>query len=122
VPLLVIGPVLVLGLTCASVVWSVWQLRRSLPAYQMVIDAVTEDERVKEVLGEPLTFDDMIKGRVQITNDHGESHLEFAVAGPKGQGLIISDAAMADEQWLLGQVTVTVYEERVAIEKIEVVP
>lgn len=110
-PIVFLGPILIMLLTCASFVWSVKRLNTSRPAYEMTVQKVMGDAQVREALGEPLVLDEMILGDVRIDGDAGSATLSFGVAGPNAQGLVESAATRSAGFWSLDRVTVTLYDK-----------
>lgn len=110
-PIVFLGPIVIMLLTCASFLWSVKRLSVSRPAYELTLRAVTDDARVRERVGEPMTFDEMILGDVRIDGENGTATLSFGVMGPKAHGLVESAATMTDGAWSLDRVTFTRYDK-----------
>ncbi len=73
---------------------------RRLAEHPLVVEAVQEvkaNERVGEVLGQPLDCSTSVRGTANETD--GIAHLEFEAKGPQGSGIIVVEGKKTRGEW-----------------------
>lgn len=94
---------------CATLVGSVPVMLRSSDAFQMTMDAVNADARVKDALGENLRAGFWIGGNLSTkVGGSGSAQFVMPVKGSAGAGTVTAQAVRKDGTWSLHFVAVHV--------------
>lgn len=98
----------VIGLFTAAIV-SIPMALKSSAAYQMTMEAVQADERVRSAIGDKLTTSFWIGGKVNVAlGGTGEAAFSIPIRGEKGSGTAISHAVRNEGQWSMRLLVVRV--------------
>jgi hypothetical protein len=94
---------------CAGLVVGLPRILKSSEAYQMTMDAIRADDRVKAAIGEDLADNYWIGGYVSVDADGtGEARLSIPIHGSAGKGTAISHALRSGGQWDMRLIVVRV--------------
>jgi hypothetical protein len=100
--------VLVFG-AAAGIVGGIPYIMKSNEAYEMTMDAIRADERVKTAIGADLEDSYWIGGQVSVNADGtGEARLSIPVEGENGAGSAVSHAVRNGGVWDMRLLIVTV--------------
>ncbi len=73
-----------------------------------MIDEAEADPRVEKAIGTPLDPSFWKDGAFSLSDDGGQASLSFNVTGPKGEGVLSSEAVKTDGEWEIVSLTVLV--------------
>lgn len=94
---------------CGGLVGGIPYMMKSSDAYQMTMDSIRADDRVKAAIGADLADSYWIGGNVSVNADGtGDARLSIPIHGDKGTGTAISHAVRNGGQWDMRLLVVTV--------------
>jgi hypothetical protein len=93
----------------SALAFSIPRIMKSSDAYQMTMEAIRADQRVKDAIGDDLTDSFWIGGSVSVdANGTGDAQLSIPIQGSKGSGNAMSHAVRRGGIWTMRLLVVTV--------------
>jgi len=80
---------------------------KSSEPYRSGLERAQTNERVKEVLGEPIDANFIVQGNVSLNNNDGEADITFPVSGPKGAGQVHVQGTKTNGVWSYEEISIT---------------
>ncbi len=99
VPVGCLSPLAICGGLIALVLVVVFGALRSSDVYNEALSRAKANERVRGVLGEPITAGYLPSGKIEINGAAGKANLEIPIAGPKKSATIYVVATKAAGKW-----------------------
>lgn len=93
---------------CGSIFMGVKTSMESSGAYTQSLDAVQQDDRIKQALGEPIVRDGMmITGNINASPDSGSAQMNYTIKGSTGKTAEVSvHASRSFDVWTFQSISV----------------
>ncbi|GAB4187684.1 MAG: hypothetical protein Tsb002_13180 [Wenzhouxiangellaceae bacterium] len=100
-----LGLLVVLGFAISIVAFVMKMMKGD--AYQMSLYAISANDQVIEMMGEPIQESWYVLGNVNKKGSEGTASLEYSIEGPKGSGKVYVYATRTIGEWKLDKVVVS---------------
>ncbi len=82
-----------------AAIFGVTKLISNSTPYEYALDKTKTDERVINILGEPIETNGIMQGNISINNSSGEADIRIPIKGPNGKAFVIVKAEKYDDEW-----------------------
>ncbi len=103
---------LVAALGFALVAGFVASLLRNVGPYTAALERAVSHPALVAELGEPIRGGWSVKGQVRVRGTSGTADLAIPVSGPRGEALLRARARLADDEWILEELSATLPDGR----------
>ena len=80
--------------------------KTSVP-YQLTIEAIKKNEKVTEMLGEPIEEGIFILGSYTFGGDFEQANYRYSISGPKGEATVYFSGHKKFEKWNIEQLVIS---------------
>ncbi len=102
--------ILLLVFGVGAAIFGVTKMITGSEPYEYAFNLAKTDERVLNILGDPVTSDGMMQGTISIKNSEGEANFRIPIKGPQAEGYITVIAERYDGDWNYEELYVTIKE------------
>ena len=81
---------------------------KSAEPYEYAINLAENNSKVKQLIGESIETEGMIKGNISYSNDDGEANFKIPIKGEKGEGHIVVAAKKINGEWIYEKLYVVI--------------
>lgn len=98
---------LVCGGIAAMIVFGLFAAIKSSQPYTDSLSRAQSDDRVVEMLGEPIEPGTVVQGSINLNNDDGDADLNYTISGPNDTATVHVKATKTDGTWTYEKMDVT---------------
>ena len=98
-PTIILGPLLLVALFVGVLVSWVFGTMKSSEPYQYAVAMASQDARVSEQLGTPITPGWFANGSIHLDNDSGDAEMTIPLNGTRRHGTVYVEAKKSAGVW-----------------------